>query len=199
MQQDKTWKNIAPLFANMIFGSWYLLVGGLLALHMSLLNVVITLLIGNVLAAFLFFLVGNIGSKLRLSTYEIAKSSFGKYGSRFLITVLLVAARIGWVAVRAELGGLALAYILGIPNSIGIIIFAVALIIATIGSFKNLSIYGWIALACTIGLSIIGLSTIFQNYQINSALVNNQASTWSIFTGINVVLISKISLKHCSL
>ena len=61
----------------MMFGSWYMLVGGLLVLHMDLKTTILTLFLGNALAATLFYFVGLTGLNLRTSTYEIAKRSFG--------------------------------------------------------------------------------------------------------------------------
>jgi cytosine permease len=193
METNQNWSKFASLFANMVFGSWYLLVGGLLATSLPLVKVIVVLLLGNLLASFLFFLIGNIGFKKRQSTYEIAEPVFGQYGSRYLISILLVFARIGWVAVRAELGGLAISQISGLPNYVGITIFTVLLILATIGTFKKLSFYGFIALLSTILLSVFGLNAVFNNLSISKIFEYFPAKQISLWQGINIVLISKIS------
>ncbi|MBD3280539.1 hypothetical protein GF389_03380 [Candidatus Dojkabacteria bacterium] len=193
MSKYKSWKSIAPLFANMMFGSWYMLVGGLLVLHMDLATTILTLFLGNIIAATLFYSVGLTGLNLRTSTYEIAKRSFGEYGSRFLISVFLVLARIGWVGVRAELGGLALAEVFGIPKLFGVAAFTIALIATTIGSFKKLSLYGWIALVATALMAVLGLSKVFAEWNLNDVFDYSPDDNWTILVGINVVIISKIS------
>src|SRR3990167_10021510 len=193
METNQNWSKFASLFANMVFGSWYLLVGGLLATSLPLVKVIAVLLLGNLLASFLFFLIGNIGMKKRQSTYEIAEPVFGEYRSRYLISILLVFARIGWVAVRAELGGLAISKMSGLPNYVGITIFTVLLILATIGTFKKLSFYGFIALLSTILLSVFGLNAVFNHLSIAKYLSIFPAKQISLWQGINIVLISKIS------
>lgn len=193
MEPNERWPKFASLFANMMFGSWYLLIGGLLATHLPLIMVVLALLVGNIIASLLFFAVGLIGFSQRTSTYEIAKSAFGDYGSRFLITILLVLARIGWVAVRAELGGVALSKLLGVSPIIGMVIFVTLLVLATTGSFKNLSRFGLLALLGTVLLSVVGLDAVFRHWSIQgvfSYIPNQPISFWE---AINIILISKIS------
>lgn len=193
MEANERWQKFASLFANMVFGSWYFLIGGLLATHLPLRDVVLALLLGNILVSILFYAIGVLGFLERKPTYEIAKPAFGEYGSRFLISLLLVFARIGWVAVRAQLGGFALSMLLGIPAAAGIVLFTAALILATIGSFTKLSLYGLLALAGTVLLSFVGLQAVFQHWNMNIILSYRPSDPFSLSQAINLILISKIS------
>ncbi|MDV9910211.1 cytosine permease [Clostridioides difficile] len=99
---------LAPLF-NMLGSNIAiseLMVGGTLILGMTLSNMIITSIIGNLILVAIIMIQGYIGYKEGLNTYVLAKGAFGEIGGKYLISLLLGITSFGWFGVQAGVAGL---------------------------------------------------------------------------------------------
>lgn len=97
----------------------------------------LTILIGHFIGCAMLFFAGLIGGKVRKSSMETAKMSFGNKGA-LLFSLLNVIQLVGWTAIMIYDGALAVNGIFHIGNWIWCVIIGALIILWILIGIKNL-------------------------------------------------------------
>ena len=193
-----SWRQLSPIFADVVFSPWNLLVGGLLIKYLSPLNALVSIVFGYAILAVVFVLYGGLGFKRRKQSAQIFQEVFKGKFSTVLIPLLLACGQLGWAAINISLGGSSLAALLHTPKPFGMVIYAIIIgIMASIGLYrlayaKIVIIISAASLALYIGILKLHSGSLahFLSY--------HPSQQRSLFWGCSVVVASLISFATVS-
>ena len=146
------WFGAAVSIAEILTGTYFAPLGfnkGLLAI-----------IIGHIIGCAMLFLAGLIGGKVRKSSMETAKMSFGNKGA-LLFSVLNIIQLIGWTAIMIYDGALAVNGIFDIANWIWCIVIGALIVLWIMIGIKNLGMVNTVAMTALFVLTIILSFVIF--------------------------------------
>ncbi len=146
------WFGAAVSIAEILTGTYFASLGfnkGLLAI-----------IIGHIIGCAMLFLAGLIGGKVRKSSMETAKMSFGNKGA-LLFSVLNIIQLIGWTAIMIYDGALAVNGIFDIANWIWCIVIGALIVLWIMIGIKNLGKVNTVAMTALFILTIILSFVIF--------------------------------------
>lgn len=121
---------------------------------------ILAILIGHIIGCSMLFLAGLIGGKIRKSSMDTAKMSFGSKGG-LLFSVLNIIQLVGWTAIMIYDGALAANGIWDVGNWIWCLIIGALIILWIIIGIKNLGKVNTVAMAALFILTIILSFVIF--------------------------------------
>ena len=146
------WFGAAVSIAEILTGTYFAPLGftkGLLAI-----------LIGHVIGCVMLFLAGVIGGRLRRSSMEIAKMSFGSRGG-LLFSVLNIIQLVGWTAIMIYDGALAADGIWSIGGWIWCVVIGGLIVLWILIGIQNLGKVNTVAMAALFVLTVILSFVIF--------------------------------------
>ena len=146
------WFGAAVSIAEILTGTYFAPLGfakGLLAI-----------LLGHIIGCAMLFFAGLIGGKVRKSTMETAKMSFGSKGA-LLFSVLNIIQLVGWTAIMIYDGALAVNGIFDIGNWIWCIIIGALILLWIMIGIQNLGKVNTVAMGALFVLTIILSIVIF--------------------------------------
>jgi purine-cytosine permease-like protein len=193
-----SWKQLSPIFADVVLSPWNLLVGGLLIKYLSITQAALSIAIGYGILALIFVLYGGLGFKKRMQSAEILDQIFRGKFSQVFIPLLLAIGQLGWAAINISLGGGSLAILSNIPIPLGMA--AYALIIGIMASLKlhQLAFSKLLVIITSLSLlTYIGVVKLSHTAVIEF-LKYQPSSPKSLFWGISVVVASLISFATVS-
>ena len=97
---------------------------------------------------------GILGQRRRQRLLTLAASSLGRDGARRIASPVLALMMIGWFGFNTSVGGDGLAKLIGVPDRVGMALFAAAMLAV---AWHGLNALSWFALAA--GLATIALAT----------------------------------------
>lgn len=193
-----SWRQLSPIFADVVLSPWNLLVGGLLIRYLSPLDAVISIVLGYAVLGAVFILYGGLGYKKRMQSAEIFQEVFRGKFSTFFIPLLLACGQLGWAAINISLGGSSLAVLLHLPQALGLTVYAV--IIGAMGSMGlyRLALAKVIIIVSSSSLALyIGFLKLHAE-GLGAFLAYHPSSHKSLFWGCSVVVASLISFATVS-
>jgi len=135
-----------------------LMVGGALIAGMTLNNLIITSIAGNLLLVLILLIQGYMGTKEGLNTYVLAEEAFGEVGGKWIISLILGITSFGWFGIQAGVAGLSVQKIFpGINLTITVIILGILMVIFAVYGFKTMALFNYVAIPPLIVLMIWGL------------------------------------------
>ncbi len=192
------WRQLSPIFADVVLSPWNLLVGGLLIRFLSPLDALISIVLGYAILGVIFVLYGGLGFKKRMQSAEILTEVFrGRFSSIF-IPLLLALGQLGWAAINISLGGSSLAEIFHFPPSLGMILYAVVIIsIASLGLYRMAIVKMAVIVSAMSLAAYVGILKVQQG-GISHFMAYQPAHGKSLFWGCSVVVASLISFATVS-
>ncbi|MGY3718298.1 cytosine permease [Sutcliffiella cohnii] len=166
--------------------------GAALSTGMSLQNVIIAIVIGNLLLTLFGGLMGAIGAKTGVATSMLAKHTFGRSGS-IIISLIFAVTLIGWFSVQAGFFGQTIHAML--PN-IGVITSApvasawggALMILTAFIGYKGVRMLSNIAIPLLIILSLVGIVLAVSGSGGWGGLASGVPQSISIMEGIVIVV-----------
>lgn len=146
------WFGAAVSIAEILTGTYFAPLGfskGLLAI-----------LIGHIIGGAMLFFAGLIGGKVRKSSMETAKMSFGSKGA-MLFSVLNIIQLVGWTAIMIYDGALAVSGIFDVGNWIWCVVIGAMIVLWILIGIKNLGKVNTVAMASLFVLTIVLSFVIF--------------------------------------
>lgn len=197
-QYTVTWRQLAPIFADIMVSPTNLLTGGLLISFLPTWQALISIVIGYIILAFVFILYGGLGYKKRMQSAEIFRDLFGPTFGAYIVPLILAAGQIGWSAFNVGLGGTALAMIAHVPVWAGISIYAVLLATMAILDLNRLAIVKTTVIASTAVLLVYAVVAKLFTVSMFDFLVYQPSATHSIMWGISIMVASYVSIATVS-
>ncbi len=146
------WFGAAVSIAEILTGTYFAPLG--------LVKGVLAVVLGHMIGCVMLFFAGLIGGKVRKSTMETAKMSFGSKGA-LLFSVLNIIQLVGWTAIMIYDGALAASGIFAIGNWIWCIVIGVLIVLWIMIGIQNLGKVNTVAMGALFILTIILSFVIF--------------------------------------
>jgi cytosine permease len=127
-----------------------LMVGGFLAVGLTIGQVFLALVLGFAVILVYMCLVGIQACDLGLPTVSLAESALGKTGSRFVISLLLGIACVGWFGVQAAVCGASFSAMLGgmtgvvIPQTASTLFWGIVMLLTAVFGYKAIKYLNYI-------------------------------------------------------
>ena len=194
-EQRQGWFAITMVWAGAMICVSCLMVGGLLGSSLTLGQCAVSVLIGYALVALYMCFIGMQGCDLGLPTSVMAGSSLGEKGSKYIISVLLAIACIGWFGVQSAVCGISFStmcaaiFHVTIPSWISIIFWGVVMLVTACNGFKGLKLLNIIAVPLLIIVCVYGLIlAIVRNNGMQAMSVYKPATNMGLVFGINYTI-----------
>jgi cytosine permease len=164
------WYRISAIWAGAVICVPAFIMGGLVAQGMRFIPGLIVIFLGYLFVALLIGIMGLIGSKHGTPTAIVAANSFGTYGSRFLVSLMIGIGLGGWFGVQtvvmASSFNLIVSSLSGfsIPLSASIIFWGIVVAGTALIGYNAIAWLGWITVPLLLLLSIWGLAVGVSNY-----------------------------------
>lgn len=159
LENGLIWFGAAVSIAEILTGTYFAPLGfikGLLAI-----------LIGHIIGCTMLFFAGLIGGKVRKSSMETVKMSFGRNGAT-IFSALNVIQLVGWTAIMIYDGALAVNSIFEIGNWIWCVVIGILIILWILIGIKNLGKVNTVAMTALFVLTIILSFVIFSKERMQS-------------------------------
>ncbi len=149
---------------------------------------VIALVVGVTLLTTLACVQGMLGQSTGLSLARLTAGPLGVEGSRRTASVVMLAMMLGWFGVNVGVAGVALARLVGVPDTVGVIAFsAIMLVVAG----RGLGVLSWsatVAGVATVVLAAWGLHLAFADRELTLSGGEAGSHPTSILTGVVLVV-----------
>lgn len=190
-----SWKTIFPIFADVMISPWNLLVGGLLIKFLPTTQALFSVIIGYMILSVLFVLYGGMGFKEKRQSAEIINEIFRSKITKYLIPSILALGQIGWAGINIELGGKSLAYILSSQIFIGIIVYALFLVIMGILDLHKMGIVKLIITISSVSLFIYTFCSKISTVTLKEFALYRPVEGQSLLWGVSIIVASLISFS----
>lgn len=167
---------VAVAFGWVISVSGFL-VGGTLGGGLTFGGGLSAIVLGNVILAVIASLIGLIGYRTGMTTYLISRAVFGRHGS-ILVSLVLGVLAMGFIGVLMDAFGNAFtALVDGVPWTVVVLTFAVAVLVTALFGFTGLSWISRIAAPAIVVLSLLGIFRLATSGDGLSATVESTPAT----------------------
>ena len=167
-EQRQSWLSIAAVWAGGMICVPCLMIGGVLSQGgLSIAEIVISILIGYGLICLYMIFVGMQACDTGLPVAVMAEGALGKQGARYIISVLLAIACVGWFGIQSATCGQAFASMaatmlnLGTPSTamvaISSIVWGVIMLLTACAGFKGLKWLNYVAVPLLVIVCLYGL------------------------------------------
>ena len=167
-EQRQSWLSIAAVWAGGMICVPCLMIGGVLSQGgLSLAEIVISILIGYGLICLYMIFVGMQACDTGLPVAVMAEGALGKQGARYIISVLLAIACVGWFGIQSATCGQAFASMaatmlnLGTPSAamvaISSIVWGAIMLLTACAGFKGLKWLNYVAVPLLVIVCLYGL------------------------------------------
>jgi putative hydroxymethylpyrimidine transporter CytX len=173
------WFGAAVSIAEILTGTYFAPLGfakGLFAI-----------LIGHVIGCTMMFAAGVIGGKLRLSSMETTKVSFGRYGALFFAAINVLQL-VGWTAIMIYDGAAATNEIFGAGSYVWDIVIGGLILLWIAVGIRNLGIISQISTAALFILTIVLSVVIFRGNAAKAAAAADESLSFGAAVELAVAM-----------
>ncbi|MEG2596901.1 MAG: putative hydroxymethylpyrimidine transporter CytX [Oscillospiraceae bacterium] len=146
---------------------------------------ILAIVIGHIIGCTMLFFAGLIGGKMRKSSMETVKMSFGNKGS-LLFSALNILQLVGWTAIMIYDGALAASGIFDIGNWIWCIVIGGLIILWILIGIKNLGKVNSVAMAALFVLTLILTYVIFMKGSVHR--ISSEGLTFGAAVELSVAM-----------
>jgi len=190
-EDRKTWMAMIMVQAGMVICIPAFLLGSMLAEGMSTTDAIIAGIIGYLMVLLLTFILGMQGADLGIPTCAIATSTFGKNGTRLLVSSLFTVSLIGFFGLQVNVCGEAFttlmkdAFGISIPVTASSIFWGMIMVLIAVWGMQALKNVDFLAVPLLLFIMILGTVMAFRMYG-SAGLVNNEVTkpTMDMMQGI---------------
>lgn len=192
-ERSMSWKDIAWLHASMRTTIFAMFMGAGLTIGLTFFENVFAIIIGLSVVVIIMTCHGLVGQKTGKSLFEFARYSFGEFGSKILISGLMLVMTLGWNGIGLSLVAFAINAFFGLPRSylifvIIVIIYGILILIPPLFGIEKMAKISWIPFVLTIALSGYLLYVVLQTFTINEILTYTPTVHFSLIYGIDLVI-----------
>ena len=167
-EQRQSWLSIAAVWAGGMICVPCLMIGGVLTIGgLSIGEIVASILIGYGLICLYMIFIGMQACDTGLPVSVMAAGALGKQGARYIISILLAIACVGWFGIQSATCGQAFAAMLAAMLNMGApsaamttvcsIVWGVIMLLTACAGFKGLKWLNYIAVPLLVAVCLYGL------------------------------------------
>lgn len=191
--ERKSWFSIALIWAGAMICVPTLMVGGSLVSGLPLWQAILAGVIGYTIVVAYMIFQGMQGADLGRPTVVSAASTFGKAGSRIVISFVLGVTIIGWFGFQCGITGTAFSAILGtmgvsFPVWLGSLIWGLIMLTTAIIGYKALAYLNYIAVPALLLIVIFGVIAAFNKYGAGTLATMTPAAPMPFLQGVAIAV-----------
>ncbi|MDR2069837.1 MAG: cytosine permease [Treponema sp.] len=195
--EDKrqSWISLAAVWIGTMVCVPCLMVGGYLSMGFPVSGILISCIIGyGIICAFMCFM-GMQGCDTGVPTVVMAGNALGETGARFLISLLLAVACIGWFGVQASVCGSSFSGMIAgvsgvaIPNVVSSIFWGVVMLLTAMFGYNALKYLNYIAVPALILVLVYALyAALIRDQGLPAVLAYQPSQPMTLVAGINLAV-----------
>ncbi len=190
-----SWLSLLTIWFGGIVSVPALLIGSTFITGLTFYQGILAGLIGySIVCAFMCFISVAAVDK-RLSTVQLATSSFGNIGAGILVGLVIGVSTMGWFGVQSNIAGASFSKIMDIYFHIKIspsfssVFWGLLMMLTAVFGFKYMRYFNYVAVPCKILIIIFGVYISFQGKPFSSITTFQPTGTpFSILTGIGMAI-----------
>ncbi len=194
-EERQSWVSLAAIWSGAMICIPCLMIGGLLGASLSLVNVILSVIIGYGIVIVYMCFMGMQGCDTGLPTISMAGGALGEKGSKYIISLLLAIACVGWFGVQSAVCGASFSSMMAtmtgvsIPVWLSSIIWGIIMLATAIFGYTALKYLNYIAVPLLIIVLIYAVIVTFTNFDAVGILDSyTPAAPMSLVTGISLVI-----------
>ncbi len=189
------WLSLLTIWFGGIVSVPALLIGSTFITGLTFYQGILAGLIGySIVCAFMCFISVAAVNK-RLSTVQLATSSFGNIGAGILVGLVIGVSTMGWFGVQSNIAGASFSKIMDlyfhikISPSFSSVFWGLLMMLTAVFGFKYMRYFNYVAVPCKILIIIFGVYISFQGKSFSSITTFQPTGTpFSILTGIGMAI-----------
>ncbi len=156
--ERQSWFSLAMIWTGAMVCIPCLMIGGLLSSGLTLSNVVLSTVIGYGIVVFYMCFMGMEACDTGLPTVILAQGALGKKGSKYIISILLAVACIGWFGIQASVCGNSFSSMINaisgvnIPVWLSSIVWGVVMLLTAVYGYNSMKYLNFVAVPLLIGI-----------------------------------------------
>ncbi|WP_102280332.1 cytosine permease [[Lactobacillus] timonensis] len=192
-KQNQKWWGLAFVWAGALVSIPSLLLGGTLVSGMTLMQTLLTALVGYGLVVVIMIFQGMQSSDLARPTVKVAEYVFGKKGSQRVISTLIAVGCLGWFGIQANVAGAAFngllsAFGLHLPLWVADLFWGVIMVGTAIYGIKAVRWLTYVAVPYLVLVCLYGLFHALQTTSWSQLMAYQPAHHLSFATGLTTTL-----------
>ncbi|MDR2538716.1 MAG: cytosine permease [Bifidobacteriaceae bacterium] len=150
--QRQSWLSLVAVWAGTMICVPALMVGGMLTSGFTFGTTAVLVLLGYGLVILYMVFIGMASADKGLPTVGLASHALGTAGSKYVVSVFIAIASIGWFGIQSYVCGAAFASMIGQPNNVVLwtIIWGVVMLLTAVFGFKALKYLNYVAVPCLV-------------------------------------------------
>jgi cytosine permease len=193
--QRQSWISLAAVWIGAMVCIPCLMIGGDLSMGFPIAGSLISCAIGyGIICAYMCFM-GMQGCDTGVPTAVMAGNALGEMGARFLISLLLAVACIGWFGVQASVCGSSFSSMiaamtgLAIPNVVSSIFWGIVMLLTAMFGYNAVKYLNYIAVPALILVLLYALyAALIRNNGIAAILAYRPSQPMTLVAGINLAV-----------
>jgi cytosine permease len=195
--EDKrqSWISLAAVWIGTMVCVPCLMIGGYLSMGFSISGILITCAIGYAIICAYMCFMGMQGCDTGVPTVVMAGNALGEIGARFLISLLLAVACIGWFGVQASVCGSSFSSMIAgitgitIPNVVSSIFWGIVMLLTAMYGYNAVKYLNYIAVPALILVLIYALyAALVRDNGIPVVLAYRPLQPMTLVAGINLAV-----------
>jgi cytosine permease len=193
--QRQSWVSLAAVWIGTLVCVPCLMVGGYLGMGFPISGILICTLIGYTIICVYMCFMGMQGCDTGLPTASMASHALGESGARFLISLLLAVACIGWFGVQAAVCGSSFSSMIAsvtgfvIPNVVSGIFWGIVMLLTAMFGYNAVKYLNYIAVpALILVLGYAFYAAVIRSNGIQVILDYKPTQPMTFVAGINLVV-----------
>lgn len=191
--QRKSWGAMVMVQAGMVICVPAFMLGSLLAQGMSTINAIVAGSIGYLMVLLITFILGMQGADLGIPTCAVSQSTFGKNGTRLLVSSLLAISLVGFFGIQCSVCGEAFVSLMqegfgiAIPSWVSTLIWGLIMVFVAVVGMEGLKNVDTISVPLLLIIMAVGLIMAFRMYGTGGITENEVIKpTMSMASGIGL-------------
>lgn len=192
-EERKSWMAMVMVQAGMVICIPAFLLGSMLAEGMSTVNAIIAGTAGYMMVLLLTFILGMQGADLGIPTCAISLSTFGRKGTRLLVSSLFTISLVGFFGLQVNVCGDAFstlmkaAFDISIPVQASSIFWGIVMVIIAVWGMEALKNLDTASVPLLLGIMVLGTYLAFRMYGTQGMIDNDvQEQTMSMISGVGL-------------
>lgn len=193
-EQRQSWYSIAAVWIGAMICVACLLVGGQLGNGMTIGTAAVTVIIGYSIVCVFMCFMGMEGCDTGLPTAVFAGAALGEKGGKYLVSVILALACIGWFGIQAAVCGSSFSSMIetmtgfAIPAWLSSIAWGVIMVATASFGFKGLKWLNYIAVPLLVVVLIYGVFVAFGGNDPSIIFDHVPAESISVLAGVSLTV-----------
>lgn len=193
--ERQSWFSLAMIWTGAMVCIPCLMIGGLLSSGLTLPNIILSIVIGYGIVIFYMCFMGMEACDTGLPTVTLAASALGKKGSKYIISILLAVACIGWFGIQSSVCGNSFSSMistisgLNIPVWLSSTIWGIIMLLTAVFGYNSMKYLNFVAVPLLVGILIYSTYATFTKFNAIDAINKfTPPNPISLVSGISLVV-----------